>query len=223
MKNFINFQYGEQKVRTIVENGVVWFFAKDVCEILDISKDRDAVSRLDEDERGSVLLDTLGGKQNVNAVNEPGLYSLILGSRKPEAKAFKRWVTHEVLPVIRKDGVYCTDKPGMSIEYKKQVIMIEALMDERKNYLEMNREIIKQVKLLEKRVCELEDRSGMFASSYRKPTVQIGSTNADDCKSLFVEFVFSGKCRSFDAMNVFLQNLEEFLVQSGYHRERQLV
>ena len=57
MKNFINFQYGEQKVRTIVENGVVWFFAKDVCEILDISKDRDAVSRLDEDERGSVLLD----------------------------------------------------------------------------------------------------------------------------------------------------------------------
>lgn len=210
-------------MRTIVDEGVIWFVAKDICEILDISKDRDAISRLDEDERGSVLLDTPGGKQNVNAVNEPGLYSLILSSRKPEAKAFKRWVTHEVLPAIRKDGVYSTDKPGMSIEYKKQVILIEALMDERKNYLEMNREIIKQVKLLEKRVCELEDRSGMFASSYRKPTVQIGSTNADDCKSLFVEFVFSGKCRSFDAMNAFLQNLEEFLVQNGYHRERQLV
>lgn len=223
MKDLINFQYEDREVRTVTKDGIIWFVAKDVCDILEIGNSRQALTRLDEDEKGVILNDTPGGKQELAIVNEPGLYSLILSSRKPEAKAFKRWVTHEVLPAIRKDGVYSTDKPGMLIEYKKQVILIEALMDERKNYLEMNREIIKQVKLLEKRVCELEDRSGMFASSYRKPTVQIGSTNADDCKSLFVEFVFSGKCRSFDAMNAFLQNLEEFLVQNGYHRERQLV
>lgn len=62
--------------------------------------------RLDEDEKGVVLTDTLGGTQELTAVNEPGLYSLILGSRKPEAKQFKRWITHEVIPTIRKTGGY---------------------------------------------------------------------------------------------------------------------
>lgn len=101
---FNNEQFGQ--VRVAMKNNEPWFVAKDVCNILDISKYRDAVSRLDEDERGSVVLDTPGGKQNINAVNEPGLYNLIFGSRKPEAKQFKRWVTHEVLPEIRKTGAY---------------------------------------------------------------------------------------------------------------------
>lgn len=96
------FVYQERPVRTFKEKGNIWFIAKDVCNILEISKHRDAVSRLDEDERGSVLVDTLGGPQEVASINEPGLYSLILTSRKPEAKSFKRWITHEVLPSIRK-------------------------------------------------------------------------------------------------------------------------
>jgi len=103
----VPFDFKGQEVRTVKDNnGEIWFVAKDVCKILDISKHRDAVSRLDDDERGSVLVDTLGGTQSVSAVNEYGLYSLILHSRKPEAKAFKRWVTHEVLPTIRKTGGY---------------------------------------------------------------------------------------------------------------------
>lgn len=100
------FNYDNRDIRVVMENGEPWWVAKDVCEILEISNSRDAVSRLDEDERGVVLTDTPGGPQEMIAVNEPGLYTLILGSRKPEAKAFKRWITHEVIPTIRRTGTY---------------------------------------------------------------------------------------------------------------------
>ncbi|MEB4814601.1 DNA-binding protein [Bacillus thuringiensis] len=103
---FNNEEFGQ--VRTVVQGEDVWFVAQDVCDVLGINKQRDAYSRLDEDERGAVLVDTLGGQQNVNAINESGLYSLILRSRKPQAKAFKKWVTSEVLPSIRKHGAYMT-------------------------------------------------------------------------------------------------------------------
>ncbi|MCG4274467.1 Bro-N domain-containing protein [Acetobacter senegalensis] len=92
--------------RTIMQNGEPWWVLADVCKVLEISKHRDAASRLDDDERGSVLVDTLGGLQSMTAINESGLYSLILTSRKPAAKRFKKWVTSEVLPAIRKTGGY---------------------------------------------------------------------------------------------------------------------
>lgn len=100
------FEYSGQTVRTIVNDKDVWFVAKDVCEVLDLKQYRDAISRLDEDERESVLVDTLGGKQYTTAINESGLYNLIFTSRKEEAKKFKKWVTSEVLPTIRKTGGY---------------------------------------------------------------------------------------------------------------------
>ncbi|MEK4453434.1 BRO-N domain-containing protein [Paenibacillus sp. FSL L8-0506] len=100
------FSYGDRNVRTVVINNEPWFVAKDVCDILEISKYRDAVSRLDDDEVGSVLVDTLGGKQEMGAINESGLYSIIMKSRKTEAKKFKKWITHEVIPSIRKTGSY---------------------------------------------------------------------------------------------------------------------
>ena len=87
-------------------NGEPWWVLADVCKVLEISKHRDAASRLDDDERESVLVDTLGGLQSMTAINESGLYSLILTSRKPSAKRFKKWVTSEVLPAIRKTGGY---------------------------------------------------------------------------------------------------------------------
>lgn len=101
---FKNEEFGE--VRAIEKDGQIMFVAKDVCECLDIKNNRDALSRLDEDEKGVVSTDTLGGNQDMLAVNEYGLYSLVLSSRKPEAKKFKRWVTHEVLPSIRQSGGY---------------------------------------------------------------------------------------------------------------------
>ena len=101
---FENKDFG--KVRTVTLNGAPWFVAADVCRALDIANSRDAVKRLDDDERGVVSTDTLGGVQEMTVVNESGLYSLVLGSRKPEAKQFKRWITHDVIPTIRKTGGY---------------------------------------------------------------------------------------------------------------------
>ncbi len=104
------FNYNGNQVRTVVVNGEPWFVAKDVCEILEITWVKDAVEGLDEDEKGRAIIPTPGGNQQMTIINEPGLYSLVLRSRKPEAKQFKRWITHEVLPAIRKTGGYSTKR-----------------------------------------------------------------------------------------------------------------
>lgn len=101
---FNNDQFGQ--VRVIERDGEPWFIAADVCKALEI--DRTATRRLDEDEKGVYSTHTPGGTQDVSIVNEPGLYALVLGSRKPEAKAFKRWITHDVIPAIRQHGAYMT-------------------------------------------------------------------------------------------------------------------
>ena len=112
------------KVRTLNLNGEPWFVAVDVCSVLDLSNPTIAVSRLDEDERAKF---NLGRQGDATIVNEPGLYTLVLGSRKPEAKAFKRWITHEVLPNIRKHGVYITDeKLKLFAEHPE---LLDALME----------------------------------------------------------------------------------------------
>ena len=103
IQTFNNPEFGT--VRAIRdENGEPMFVAKDVCAALNIAPT--AASRLDEDEKGLRLTQTPGGEQNVLLVSEPGFYRLVLKSRKPEAKAFQRWVTHEVLPALRRDGGY---------------------------------------------------------------------------------------------------------------------
>lgn len=104
---FNNTEFGQ--VRTMVIDGSPWFVAKDVCECLDINNSRQALARLDSDEKNSVILnDGTPGNPEKGIVNEYGLYSLVLSSRKPSAKAFKRWITHEVIPAIRKHGAYMT-------------------------------------------------------------------------------------------------------------------
>jgi len=111
MSELIAFQFREtgQAVRTVMVDGEPWFVAADVCAALGIGNPRQAVSHLDGDEVRQVPVTTTDGSGRTlptNVINEPGLYSLILRSRKPEAKAFKRWITHEVLPAIRKTGGY---------------------------------------------------------------------------------------------------------------------
>lgn len=101
------FDYQGSELRTVVLDNEPWFVAKDVCEILEITNPTMALQRLDNDERAKF---NLGRQGETNIVNEPGLYTLILGSRKPEAKQFKRWVTHEVIPAIRKHGAYMTSE-----------------------------------------------------------------------------------------------------------------
>lgn len=110
MTNLQHFQFTDNDIRVVTIKGEPWFVAKDVCQVLGISKYRDALTRLDKDERGSVKLDTPGGKQGMATISESGLYALVLSSRKPEARPFQRWVTKEVLPSIRKTGSYSLNR-----------------------------------------------------------------------------------------------------------------
>mgnify|MGYP001780651803 CR=1 FL=1 len=113
MKVFENSEFGQ--VRTVEQNGEPWFVAADVCRALGIGNSRDATAKLDDDEKNTVALtDGNRGNPNVCVVNEPGLYTLVLSSRKPEAKAFKRWITHEVIPAIRKTGGYIAGEEQMT-------------------------------------------------------------------------------------------------------------
>ena len=105
---FNNEQFGE--VRTVLQDGEPWFMVADVCKALEIGNPADVMRRLDADERTLVSIEGASNGLPVNAVNEPGLYTLVLSSHKPEAKAFKRWITHEVIPSIRKHGLYAADE-----------------------------------------------------------------------------------------------------------------
>lgn len=109
MQVFENSDFG--KVRVVERDGEPWFVAADVCRALGLEQVSRALDRLDEDERGLLKVthpQSPSKTQEVNGVNEPGLYHLVLCSTKPEAKAFKRWVTHEVIPSVRKHGAYIT-------------------------------------------------------------------------------------------------------------------
>lgn len=105
---FNNEEFGQ--VRTLVIDGEPWFVGKDVAEILGYSNTRKALAdHVDEEDKGVTKCDTLGGVQDLTVINESGLYGLILSSKMPNAKKFKHWVTSEVLPAIRKHGIYATD------------------------------------------------------------------------------------------------------------------
>ena len=125
---FENQDFGQ--LRTVMVDGEPWFVAADVCRALELGNTAQALTRLDVDEKGVILNDTPGGKQEMSTVNEPGFYSLVLGSRKPEAKAFKRWVTHEVLPALRKTGRYTMPnaEPELPDKYMAHMEKLTALL-----------------------------------------------------------------------------------------------
>ena len=111
MSNITPFSFEQHPVRTIEQDGQAWFVLNDVTEALEFSRGRNAARMLDDDEKGAHIVSTPGGEQEITIINESGLYSLILRSRKPSAKRFKRWVTAEVLPAIRKTGSYAAPSP----------------------------------------------------------------------------------------------------------------
>ena len=110
-----------------------WFAAKDVCELLGLDNSRQAVSRLDDDEKGVFNSDTLGGKQELTFVNESGMYALIFQSRKPQARAFRKWVTGEVLPSLRKYGYYVA--PGAQLTDEQREELERVMMGRMRRYL----------------------------------------------------------------------------------------
>jgi anti-repressor protein len=130
------FNYEQKPIRTTEIHGELWWVAKDVCDILELSDVSKAISRLDIDEKGQSQIPTPGGKQTVLIVNESGLYNLIIRSDKPEAKKFKKWVTSEVLPSIRKTGKYDSSQKSddelILIGYEKLMGRVKILSEENK-------------------------------------------------------------------------------------------
>ena len=150
---FKNDNFGE--IRSLEINNEPWFVAKDACDILELKNTTMAISRLDKDEVTKFNLGGLSGETNI--VNEYGLYNLILASRKKEAKAFKRWITHEVIPSIRKNGSYSLDTNGLMKQLTESQITLNNVlagfkMQIDEDFKETNSKLNEHDELLKKRV-----------------------------------------------------------------------
>ena len=156
MNKLTIFNYEGNNVRTILKEGSPWWVLKDVCAVLGISKYRDAAERLDADEREPVRVDTPGGPQEMTCINESGLYNLILRSDKPGAKKFKRWVTHEVLPSIRRHGLYATDELLANPDF-----LIKALQ-ELKAARAKNAELTTTISIQEQQIAEMKPKASYY-------------------------------------------------------------
>jgi len=110
MNSVVTFNFESNMIRTITQNNEPWFVLADICKVLDLSTASKVADRLDNDEKGVSLIHTLGGKQKMTVVSESGLYAVIMRSDKPQAKTFRKWVTSEVLPTIRKTGGYINNE-----------------------------------------------------------------------------------------------------------------
>lgn len=127
---FYSDEFGSVRI-DLTENGEPVFVAKDVLAVLEL--DRTALRKLDDDEKGVDLIHTPGGDQQVSTVTEPGFYKLVMRSRKPEAKAFQRWVTHEVLPALRRDGGYMVERHESPEEtMARAVLLAQTTIDRQK-------------------------------------------------------------------------------------------
>ena len=183
---FNNAEFGQLRVIK-ANDGEPWFVAKNVCDALGLSNHRSSIALLDDDERGVHTVDTTSGEQDMSIITEAGLYSLILRSRKPGAKAFKRWVTHEVLPSIRKEGGYI----AASANDSEADIMARALLIAQKT-IERN----------QKRIAELEPKA-LFADAVA----------ASDGTCLVGELA---KMMRQNGVNVGQNRLFKMLRESGY-------
>ena len=156
---FENPDFGE--IRTIVENGEPWFVAKDVAEILGYSETAMMTRRLDEDEKTNLPFRQSGSnyQTNLTVINESGLYNAVLGSKKPEAKAFKKWVTSEVLPSIRKHGGYLTvhdDETEDELLAKAFVLAQKTLERRERRIKALECEVIGREKVIEEMIPKVD-------------------------------------------------------------------
>ncbi len=163
MGNLALFNFSGNKVRVAIDerNGEPFWVAKDVCDVLGYKNSRDAISKLDADEKGVSEIATPSGNQKMSVINESGLYTLILRSNKPEAKRFKKWVTSEVLPSIRKTGAYALKKEmrfkmmgykSQLAQKNKKIALLEAkvaLFGECERVKETARHLLDEVRKLE--------------------------------------------------------------------------
>jgi anti-repressor protein len=130
VNEIIPFQYQDREVRTVTVDGEPWFVAADVCAILDIANVGNALNRLDGDDiRQADVIDTIGRRQSTKVISEAGLYELVIRSDKPEAKPFRRWVTSEVLPAIRRTGSYGVPAQRVEVSPRELALMVIAEAD----------------------------------------------------------------------------------------------
>lgn len=133
--NKFTFDFGPAKVRGCMKNGELWLVAKDICDAIEISNAREALVNIPKDELTSVSLTSGGQIREMNVLSEPGMYRLLFRSNKPKAESFVRWVTHEVLPSIRKKGVYVLESRVAELSQKVGVrtdMYFHAMADLRK-------------------------------------------------------------------------------------------
>ena len=193
--------YKDTPVRIIEKDGEPWFVAKDVCNVLELANPRSSMALLDEDERGVHSMDTPSAKQEMAIISEAGLYSLILRSRKPEAKAFKRWVTHEVLPSIRKTGAYLA--PNLSLEKLQKII--EAIGEQYKMLIESNSVLRQQLEYAAQFIPKTQYGSTSPANGQRRTTIRRGANVAGNGR--LISF------RNPDEVGYQLDLFEEYLPQ----------
>lgn len=183
MNEIQTFDFDGSGIRTLTIDEGPYFVGKDVAQVLGYSNPRDAIAKhVDAEDKGVAKCDTLGGQQNQTVINESGLYSLILGSKLPEAKRFKRWVTSEVLPSLRRNGMYAMDElldnPDLAIN------ALQKLKEEReaRRQLELQNEQMKPKALFAEAV-ETSSTSiliGDMAKLLRQNGVEVGQRRLFD-------------------------------------------
>lgn len=191
---FKNESFGE--VRTLLIEDEVWFVGKDVAEALGYVEPRSAISKkVDEEDRGVAKMETPSGKQDMTIINESGLYSLILSSKLPQAKDFKRWVTNEILPSIRKHGGYLHNQENLSQEeiLAKALIVAQNVINEKdklnKQLQAQNSELTVDNQIMKPKAeyfDELVDRN--LLTNFRETAKQLGIK-----EKLFIKFLLDKK------------------------------
>lgn len=208
-------------VRVVKNESGEWFIAKDVCDILEIGNPRQALSRLDDDERNTVILNDgispKRGNPTFNVINESGLWQLVLGSRKPQAKEFKRWLTHEVLPAIRKNGGYIDAQEYMPAEERiKLEEKVRELHSVAKSWEYKNKKLQQKVDNLVK-IIE-RDQTGDFERGKRPAESWDNSSLYDLDVEGYMEFQQDMECFNFSDFSL-MQNIRDILQvarKSGY-------
>lgn len=170
-------------VRTVLdENRIIWFIARDVCSVLEISNYRDALRRLDADEKKLCQIETAGGVQWTNLINEYGLYNLIFTSRRPEAKEFKKWLTHEVIPSIREHGGYIYDQEKLTdIDRAALMTQIESLAQSVQKFKKRWHELVREKNGLQAEKKDLKKKV--------KALNEYAMTQEEMYDALYVDFV----------------------------------
>lgn len=228
MENLQVFKYENNNVRTVEMNGEPWFVLKDVCKALGIAKYRDVADRLDADERAPVRVDTLGGAQEMICINESGLYNVILRSDKPAAKPFRKWVTAEVLPAIRKNGGYIANQETMTdAELMSQVLLVaQKTLEARTKRLE---ELAAANKQLESENAEMSGKARYFDAVIDRNLLTNFRTFASELhikQTVLVQFLLDkkylyrdtqGKLKAYAERNDGLFDIKEFVNRSNGH------